>query len=90
MALGRLRRLAARGLRVPADVNVAGFDDMPEAQWARPALTAVRQPAAEMGALAVRRLLEIARANGSEPRSRSHLQLSTELVIRASTSQAAK
>ena len=90
MALGVYDALAARGLRVPADVSVVGFDDMPEAQWARPPLTTVRQPTAEMGALAVRRLLEIARADGNEPRSRSHLELSTDLVIRASTSQAAK
>jgi len=43
-----------------------------------------------MGALAVRRLLKIARADENEPRSRSHLELSTELVVRASTSPAAK
>lgn len=92
MALGVYDALAARGLRVPADVSVVGFDDMPEAQWARPSLTTVRQPTAELGAMAVRRLLEIARAdgNGNAPRSRSHLELSTDLVIRASTSQAAK
>jgi LacI family transcriptional regulator len=90
MALGVYDALAARGLRVPTDVSVAGFDDMPEAQWARPPLTTVRQPTAEMGAIAVRRLLEISRADGGEPRSRSHLELSTELVIRASTSRAAK
>jgi DNA-binding LacI/PurR family transcriptional regulator len=90
MALGVYDALAARGLRVPVDVSVVGFDDMPEAQWARPPLTTVRQPTAELGAMAVRRLLEIARADGSETRSRSHLELSTDLVIRASTSQAAK
>lgn len=90
MALGVYDALAARGLRVPADVSVAGFDDSPEAKWARPSLTTIRQPTAEMGAIAVRRLLEIARANGNEPSARSHLELSTELVIRASTSQAAK
>jgi LacI family transcriptional regulator len=90
MALGVYDALAARGLRVPTDVSVAGFDDMPEAQWARPSLTTVRQPTAEMGALAVRRLLEIAHADGNEPRSRSHLELSTNLVIRSSTSLAAK
>ena len=90
MALGVYDALAARGLRVPEDVSVVGFDDMPEAQWARPPLTTVRQPTAEIGAMAVRRLLEIAHANGTEPRSRSHLELSTDLVIRASTSQPAK
>jgi DNA-binding LacI/PurR family transcriptional regulator len=90
MALGVYDALAARGLRVPTDVSVVGFDDMPEAQWARPPLTTVRQPTAELGAMAVRRLLEIAHADGNEPRFRSHLELSTDLVIRASTSPAAK
>jgi LacI family transcriptional regulator len=86
MALGVYDALAARGLRVPADVSVVGFDDTPEAQWVRPALTTVRQPTAELGAMAVRRLLGIARADGKQPRSRSHLELSTDLVVRSSTS----
>ena len=90
MALGAYDALAVRGLRVPVDVSVVGFDDLPEAQWARPQLTTVRQPTAEIGAMAVRRLLEIARADGNDPGSRSHLELSTNLVIRASTSQPAK
>src|SRR5215469_5104804 len=71
MALGVYDALAARGLRIPADVSVVGFDDMPEAQWARPPLTTVRQPTAELGAMAVRRLLEITRADRKEPRTRS-------------------
>lgn len=88
MALGVYDALAARGLRVPEDVSVVGFDDMPEAQWARPALTTVRQPTAELGAVAVRRLLEIAGADGNDAGTRSHLELSTDLVIRASTARA--
>ena len=88
MALGVYDALAARDLRVPADVSVVGFDDRPEAQWATPPLTTVRQPSAEMGATAVKRLLEIARADRNELKSRSRLELSTNLVIRASTSQA--
>ncbi|HEX6523583.1 MAG TPA: LacI family DNA-binding transcriptional regulator [Streptosporangiaceae bacterium] len=87
MALGVYDALAARDLRVPADVSVVGFDDRPEAQWARPPLTTVRQPTAELGATAVKRLLELARTDRNELRSRSRLELSTDLVIRASTSQ---
>jgi DNA-binding LacI/PurR family transcriptional regulator len=90
MALGVYQALAARGLRVPADVSVVGFDDVPEARWARPALTTVRQPSSELGAVAVRRLLEIARTDGNGPRPRSRLELSTELVIRASTARASR
>jgi len=45
--IGRLRS-AKIGLRVPRDLSVVGFDDVPEAQWAVPALTTIRQPIAEM------------------------------------------
>jgi DNA-binding LacI/PurR family transcriptional regulator len=44
MALGVYAALALRGLRVPDDISVVGFDDLPEARWATPALTTVRQP----------------------------------------------
>jgi DNA-binding LacI/PurR family transcriptional regulator len=90
MALGVYDALAARDLRVPADVSVVGFDDRPEAEWARPSLTTVRQPTAEMGATAVKRLLEIGRTDRNELRSRFRLELSTDLVIRASTSEASQ
>lgn len=56
-AIGILRACADRGLRVPEDVSVAGFDDIPLAQLVTPRLTTVRQPIAEIGALAVERLL---------------------------------
>jgi len=90
MALGVYDALAARDLRIPADVSVVGFDDRPEAQWARPSLTTVRQPTGEMGATAVKRLLEIVHTDGNGLQSRSRLELSTDLIIRASTSQASK
>ncbi len=90
MALGVYDALAARALRIPADVSVVGFDDRPEAQWARPSLTTIRQPTAEMGAMAVKRLLEIARTGRNGHKSPPRLELSAELVIRESTSQAPK
>ena len=90
MALGVYDALAARALRIPADVSVVGFDDRPEAQWARPSLTTVRQPTAEMGATAVKRLLEIARTDRNGLKSPPRLEVSAELVIRESTSQAPK
>lgn len=54
MAIGALAALRERGLRVPADVSVVGFDDMPVARDVTPALTTVRLPLADMGARAMR------------------------------------
>jgi DNA-binding LacI/PurR family transcriptional regulator len=58
MALGALRALRGRGLRVPADVAVLGFDDAALARRTAPPLSTVRQPVEEMGALAVAGLLD--------------------------------
>jgi DNA-binding LacI/PurR family transcriptional regulator len=58
MALGALSVLAERGVRVPEDVAVVGFDDSVAAQEARPALTTVRQPVEEMGRALTLTLLE--------------------------------
>jgi len=58
MAFGALAVLAAAGRRVPDDVAVVGFDDVPEATLSEPPLTTVRQPIEEMGVLMVRLLLD--------------------------------
>ncbi|MBB6118959.1 LacI family transcriptional regulator [Nocardiopsis algeriensis] len=82
MALGVYEALRRGGLRVPADVSVIGFDDLPEAHWASPPLTTVRQPLADMGRLAVRTVHRIVRGEAIEsPR----VELATELVVRDST-----
>jgi len=83
MALGVYEALAERGLAVGDDISVIGFDDLPEAQWASPRLTTIRQPSAEMGSAAVRLLLEAARGGTRRPQAR--IEMSTELVVRAST-----
>jgi DNA-binding LacI/PurR family transcriptional regulator len=57
MAIGAIRRLKRTGLRVPEDIAVIGFDDIPAAAMYEPALTTVRQPAFEMGKTAVHVLL---------------------------------
>ncbi|WP_371668458.1 LacI family transcriptional regulator [Streptomyces sp. NBC_00289] len=82
MALGVYEALAERGLRVPDDVSVVGFDDLPEARWAAPALTTVRQPLSEMAATALHLLVRM--MDGARPES-TRTELSTRLVERAST-----
>jgi len=62
MALGAMEALSTRGLRVPEDVAVVGFDDIDEARFATPPLTTVRQPPRQLGVAAVRAVL--ARAGG--------------------------
>jgi LacI family transcriptional regulator len=85
VAVGALAATAQRGLRVPEDLSVVGFDDIDLAQATRPLLTTVRQPLQEMGRLAVSlliRLLERQRLDAL------HVELATELVIRDSTAPA--
>jgi LacI family transcriptional regulator len=82
MAVGALQAASARGLRVPADVSVAGFDDTIEATITVPALTTVRQPLAELGRTAVSLLLRQMENRRLEP---LRIELATRLVIRDST-----
>jgi LacI family transcriptional regulator len=70
------------GLRVPEDLSVVGFDNVPEAANAVPALTTVAQPLHQMGAEAVRLLLGLLAGGTTE----DHLLLPASLVVRASTS----
>jgi LacI family transcriptional regulator len=81
-ALGVIETARARGLRIPEDLSVVGFDDTPVARLAAPPLTTVRQPLREMGAVAVRTALRL--AAGERPYSH-HVELATELVVRRST-----
>ncbi|MET7392236.1 LacI family DNA-binding transcriptional regulator [Dactylosporangium sp. NPDC005572] len=76
MAAGALQALRKAGRRVPADVAVVGFDDAPLAGFTTPALTTVRQPVEELGALIAALLLDSSLDNPVLP---------TELVVRAST-----
>jgi LacI family transcriptional regulator len=82
MAVSVLRAARKRGLRVPEDLSVVGFDDSEQAAIVTPALTTVRQPLAEMGRMAVSlllRLLENQRVEGL------NVELQTRLVVRDST-----
>ena len=81
-ALGVYEAARQRGLRIPQDLSVVGFDDLPVARWVSPPLTTVRQPLAEMGRAAAQMLGEI--IEGRPLRSR-RVELSTELIMREST-----
>lgn len=81
VAFGALRALREAGRRVPADVSIVGFDDIPLARHFDPPLTTIRLPARELGAAAGRALVE--RLAGQARTERTLLP--TELVVREST-----
>jgi DNA-binding LacI/PurR family transcriptional regulator len=83
LAFGALDAARAQGLRVPADLSVVGFDDVPGAARAEPALTTVRQPHVEKGQQAGQLLLAALRDN--KPGRPTEIILPTELVVRDST-----
>ncbi|MGH3188016.1 MAG: substrate-binding domain-containing protein, partial [Streptosporangiaceae bacterium] len=81
MALGVMRALAERGLRVPGDVSIVGFDDVPEAGYYLPPLTTVRQDFGEVGRRALSTLID-RMSNAIAPGLR--VRVAPELVVRAS------
>ncbi|TDC28014.1 LacI family DNA-binding transcriptional regulator [Streptomyces sp. 8K308] len=84
MAIGGYQALTEAGFRVPDDVSVVGFDDLPEARWVSPPLTTVRQPLKEMGGAALRTL---ARLIAGEQVESPRTELATTLVLRGSTAK---
>lgn len=84
MALGAIGAVAARGLRCPEDISVAGFDDLPLARYFQPPLTTVAQPKAMIGRRTVELLVAILRDRDVECPSRQ-VTLAHELVVRGST-----
>lgn len=86
MAAGALRALQAAGLRVPQDIAMVGFDDLPHSGTFNPPLTTIRQPIKRAGMIAFEALLDIVE-HGLEPPRR--IILPTELVIRQSCGAAA-
>ena len=83
-ALGVYEAARQRGLRVPEELSVVGFDDLPAARWVSPPLTTVRQPLADMGRVAAEMLGDL--ISGTPLRSQ-RVELSTDLVIRDSTAR---
>jgi DNA-binding LacI/PurR family transcriptional regulator len=84
-AIGAIRALQEQGLRVPQDVSVMGFDDIPGAAFHTPSLTTVRQPLNRMGEVAAQSLLERIEDNKEYP---SEIAIEPELVVRESTAKA--
>jgi DNA-binding LacI/PurR family transcriptional regulator len=82
MAQGVYEALHECGRRIPDDVAVVGFDDLPTATLLKPALTTVRQPLREKGAVATSLLLDAVERKSREAK---HVVLDTTLMIRAST-----
>ena len=85
LAMAALAAATGRGLRVPQDVSIVGYDDIAYARLLSPGLTTVRQPAASMGAEAARLLLERIDRGRTEPRT---IVIRPELVVRGSTGPA--
>jgi LacI family transcriptional regulator len=80
-AFGVIEAATELGLRIPLDLSLVGFDDIPQAAFSQPPLTTVRQPLEEMGRVAARLLLASIR-DPEEPTAR--VELPTQLVVRAS------
>ena len=81
-AVGAIRAMMDRGLRVPLDISVVGFDDIQGAAFHNPSLTTIRQPLAQMGAVAGRILLQRIRGQAEFPEI---VPIMPELVVREST-----
>jgi LacI family transcriptional regulator len=86
MALGAIQTLRKKGLRVPDDLAIIGYDDIPEASFFCPPLSSIRQPMYEIGRLAVDELVNLIEAlreeKEVEPRA---ITIKPELVVREST-----
>ncbi|HEX6350101.1 MAG TPA: LacI family DNA-binding transcriptional regulator [Candidatus Dormibacteraeota bacterium] len=80
-AIGMMAAAQEAGRRVPEDLSVVGFDDLPMAAWTRPGLTTVRQPIAEKGRLAAKLVISLLEGR----RAASPAPLETKLVVRGST-----
>ena len=84
-AIGAIRALREKGLRVPQDVSVVGFDDVQSAAYQNPALTTVRQPLRTMGILAAEQLLQ--QIGNSATLTVQQIVVAPELVVRESTTK---
>jgi LacI family transcriptional regulator len=82
MAVGCMAALQEAGLRVPEDVAVGGFDDIPIARYVNPTLTTIRVPIATLGSAALNALVRAIEA--PQPRPEHTVVMPVELVVRRS------
>lgn len=84
LTTGAINAIKVKGLKIPEDISVIGFDDFPSALMMQPPLTTVRQPFYDIGRIAVKSLIEIISKRSHKP---VRTVLKTELVIRNSCSE---
>jgi len=82
-AIGAIRAIHERGLRVPEDISVIGFDDIDSAAYQYPALTTVRQPLRAMGRMAAETVLR--RITGTAKNCEGEVVVEPELIVRGTT-----
>ncbi len=83
MAMGVMDAVRDRGLRIPDDVSIIGFDDIPQASLIRPALTTINQPLEKMGRVATQMLLDLLQ---HPEKKADRIELPTQLIVRDSCS----
>jgi alanine racemase len=83
-AIGLMSAAQSAGMRVPEDLSVVGYDDLPMSSWTNPSLTTVHQPIVDKGRIAARLLIQRMQGKAVE----SPRPLSTRLVVRHSTARA--
>ena len=81
-AIAAIEAAAGLGLRVPEDLSVVGFDNIPESALCSPPLTTVNQPIRQMGERSIQLLLQLMRGDHIHS---THITLATDLVVRQST-----
>jgi DNA-binding LacI/PurR family transcriptional regulator len=86
-AIGAIRAIQEEGLRIPQDVSVVGFDDIPWAAFHTPSLTTVQQPLVKMGQMAAETLIRMIEQEGEHS---SEIAIEPTLVVRESTGRAPK
>jgi DNA-binding LacI/PurR family transcriptional regulator len=87
-ALGLLRAVQQAGIKVPEELSIIGFDDIPEAEYFGPPLTTIRQDFDEVGRRALATVIELvdsAAAGAPAPRQAPRVTVNPSLVVRTST-----